>query len=253
MLKKPLVLETLGVLIFLLVWHLISTYRFMPAYAIPSPARVVEALAANSHAIAAAIPQSLLHLALGFTLAFAVAVPLGMLMGSFKSVERGLFGVVEVLRPIPPIAWVPFALLLFATYLEASMFIIFIGAFFPLLTNVYFGFKNVPTSLIEVVRVMGGGGKEILVKVSLPSALPSILTGVKTSIGVAWMCVVAAEMFGAPGLGYLIMNYRYLHDIAAVVAVMVVIGFLGLALEVAVKLIENRVLRWQKGLMGVSR
>lgn len=245
-------LSLLSISLFLLAWELTVRLRLLPAFAVPAPTEVLRALHlhASSGIIASAISQSLVHFALGFAAAAALAIPLGMLSGWFRRFGLLIDPIVELLRPIPPIAWIPFALLLFLTFLEASAFIIFIGAFFPIFTSTNFGFRNVPKNLIEVALSMGATQRDLLFKVALKAALPSILSGLRVGLGVAWMCVVAAEMFGAPGLGYMIMEMRYLHDIAAVAAYMAIIGILGFILERLVRLAELRLLVWKRGLVS---
>ncbi|HDI46911.1 MAG TPA: ABC transporter permease [Candidatus Methanomethylia archaeon] len=252
LIKRSLTVEISAILTFLALWEAVARFKLLPAYALPSIEEVAAALYSQAVLgnLSYALPHSLLHLALGFAAAFAVAFPLGMAMGWYRVAQRFFEPLIGIFRPIPPIAWIPFALLFFVSLLQASAFIIFIGAFFPLVTNIFFGFRNVPKQLAEIAHSFGASEREILLKVAFPSALPSILTGVKVGLGVAWMCVVAAEMFGAPGLGFMIMQMRYVHDIAGVVAYMAVIGALGLLLEVLVKLLERKLLKWRIGLVA---
>ncbi|RLE48524.1 MAG: ABC transporter permease [Candidatus Methanomethylicota archaeon] len=244
-----LVMGSLSITSFLVIWEGVVRLRLLPTYALPAPTDVLRALYihVSSGVLLTATYHSLVHLTLGFAAATLIAIPLGMLSGWFRRVELSIDPIIELFRPIPPIAWIPFALLFFATFLEASVFIIFIGGFFPIFTNTYFGFKNVPKSLVEVAASMGARQHDLLLKVAFGAALPSILTGLRVGLGVAWMCVVAAEMFGAPGLGYMIMEMRYLHDIAAVAAYMLVIGVLGFAFERLIRFAESKLLKWRKG------
>ena len=240
----------LSILLFLGVWQASVSLKLVPL-AIPSPYEVALAFT-SPHFTAYVIPaiqHSLIHIALGFSLALAVAIPLGMVMGWYGVVHALVDPIIEIFRPIPPIAWVAFALILFAQYLQVSAFLIFVGAFFPILTNTCLGFRSVSAEYVEVARSLGAGERALLLKVALPSALPAVLTGVRVGLGVGWMCVIAAEMFGAPGLGWMIMQMRYLHDLAGVMAYMLTIGAIGFMMERCFRVLENLTLKWRRGLV----
>ncbi|RLI28426.1 MAG: ABC transporter permease [Candidatus Hecatellales archaeon] len=233
---------------FFILWEAIVRFGLAPA-ALPSPSGVLYALYEVSGTLPTHVAHSLLHFAAGYLSAATVAIPLGMLAGWYAPARKALEPIIEFFRPIPPIAWIPFALLAFAGYFEASAFIIFVGAFFPLFTNTYTGFRDTPVSYVEVVKSLGADQLQILRRVALPSALPQIFTGIRIALGVGWMCVIAAEMFVPYGLGWAIIQMRYLHDIRAVMAYMFIIGALGFAMERTAKLIELKLFRWQRGLV----
>lgn len=184
----------------------------------------------------------------GFIIASLVAVPLGILMGYYKLVYSFLDTIIELIRPIPPLAWVPISLAWFGLGETSMIFIIFIGAFFPILINTIAGVRSVPISLIEAALTLGAKEKDILLKVVIPASSPYILTGLRIGIGIAWMCVVAAEMLpgSSSGLGYLIMYAYSLSRMDVVVACMVVIGVIGLILDYALKFIEKKYFVWKK-------
>ena len=183
----------------------------------------------------------------GFILAGAVGVPLGILMGYYPVVMDLFDIVIELLRPIPPLAWVPLALAWFGIGETSMLFIIFIGAFFPILLNTIAGVKGVPKILIETAQTLGAKEKDILLKVVIPASLPTILTGLRIGAGIAWMCVVAAEMLpgSSAGLGYLIMYAYYLSKIDVVIACMIIIGVIGLILDRGLRYIEDRYFKWR--------
>jgi NitT/TauT family transport system permease protein len=243
-------IKVLSVLSFLGVWQVMASFRLIPI-AVPSPFEVAVAFV-SPHFTKYVIPatyNSLIHVAFGFSMALIVAIPLGMAMGWYGLLRRVIDPIIELFRPIPPIAWVAFALIIFVDYLHVSAFLIFVGAFFPLLTNTYHGFRRVSIEYIDVARSLGAGERDLLTKIALPSALPDTLTGVRVGLGVGWMCVIAAEMFGAPGLGWMIMQMEYLHDLAGIMAYMFTVGALGFSMERGFRYFETLVLRWQRGLI----
>ncbi|HID47895.1 MAG TPA: ABC transporter permease [Methanothermococcus okinawensis] len=187
----------------------------------------------------------------GFILAGAVGVPLGILMGYYPVIMDLFDIVIELLRPIPPLAWVPLALAWFGIGETSMLFIIFIGAFFPILLNTIAGVKGVPKILIEVAQTLGAKEMDILLKVIIPGSLPSILTGLRIGAGIAWMCVVAAEMLpgSSAGLGYLIMYAYSLSRMDVVIACMIIIGIIGLLLDRGLRYIEDRCFKWKRYLI----
>lgn len=239
-------LSFISVIAFILLWELTSEAQILPAI-LPKPIEVIYSISELADKIPIYTYHSISHFIAGFTIALIIAIPIGALSGWYRSVRLLVKPIVEIIRPIPPIAWVPFALISFRSEFEASALIIFIGSFFPIFTNTFLGFSSVPLEYVEVAKALGARDVDVLVKVAFPSSLPSILSGIRTGVGVGWMCVVAAEMFGPPGLGLQIMNMRYLHDISAVTAYMLVIGVVGFILERIVRLIEIKALKWQKG------
>lgn len=194
---------------------------------------------------------SLLRVCLGFLLAAFAAVPLGLWMGHSRKVEHFFDSTIEVLRPIPPLAWIPLILawlgikgltdyvpaLAGSTILASIQFsalaIILIGAFFPILLSTIQGVKSIPIEYIESARTLGARGFKLLVKVLLPASLSAILTGLRIGLGVGWMCLVAAEMLpgSSAGLGYLVWYAYELFRADVVVAGIMVIGFIGLAMD----------------------
>lgn len=235
-----------SIAVFISLWELTSEIQILPAI-LPRPIDVVFSIYTLVDKIPIYAYHSITHFIAGFAMALVVAIPIGALSGWYRSVRAFIKPIVEIIRPIPPIAWIPFALISFRSDFEASSLIIFIGSFFPIFTNTFLGFSNVPLEYVEIAKTLGASDLDILVKVALPSSLPSMLSGIRTGVGVGWMCVVAAEMFGPPGLGLQIMNMRYLHDISAVTAYMLVIGVIGFILERIVRVAEIKTLKWQKG------
>ena len=162
-------------------------------------------------------------------LALIIAVPVGLIMGTSKIFDLLIRPIVEVFRPIPPIAWVPIFLLALGMF-WGPIIVIFIGVFFPLLSSVYFGVKSVDPVLLDAAKTQGAGKLNIFAKVILPYTVPFIMSGIRIGLGIGWMCIVAAEMIGARGggIGYYISIQGELGNYPGVFAGIVVIAILGI-------------------------
>ena len=146
---------------------------------------------------------SLKTLFYGFLLAFVVAVILGVLMGAFKPLREFATPMIEVLRPIAPLAWAGAFVRLTQSQTQGTMLVVFVGVFFPLLTNVIFGVSKIETNLIDAAKTLGASPLQVFVKIILPSTIPYVMNGVKIGLGIGWMCIVAAEMVSSsPGIGF---------------------------------------------------
>ena len=220
---------------------------------LPGFIQVVQAFLENwSSIISEDLPVSSLHFSIGLGAGLLVALPLGMIMGWFKVADSIMDPIVELLRPIPPLAWIPFAIIWFGITNSAAGFIIFIGAVFPILINTYAGFKGLPRVYVESAKVLGATRDIDLIRyVALPQALPSIAAGIRIAMGIAWMCLVAAEMFGVSknGLGFKIWDSYGHYRMDEVFMYMIVLGLLGLAIDRTFRyVVEERLLKWRAGL-----
>jgi NitT/TauT family transport system permease protein len=220
---------------------------------LPSFLQVVDALTRSWQAILMEdLPVSLVHFALGMLGGLLIALPIGMLMGWFRAADRVLDPIVEIVRPIPPLAWIPFAIIWFGLTDQAAGFIIFVGAVFPILINTYDGFRSLPRVYVESAKVLGATKDRDLIRyIAFPFALPSIAGGIRIAMGIAWMCLVAAEEFGVStsGLGYKIWSYYYLHEMDYVLLYMIILGLLGLLIDRSFRyVVEERMLKWRVGL-----
>jgi NitT/TauT family transport system permease protein len=193
------------------------------------------------------IVSSLIRVFWGFLIALGVAFPLGIIMGRIGAAEAFGRPIVEMFRPIPPLAWVPIFLLIFGSFWGPTG-IVFLGAFFPILLNVMFGVKSVDPQLVDAARTLGAKRSHIFAKVIIPSSVPYLMTGVTVGLGVAWMCIVAAEitpMEGGAGLGYYILySANFLGRYEYTYATMIVIGILSMLTTGVAALIERRVSKW---------
>ncbi|MEM1901892.1 MAG: ABC transporter permease [Candidatus Nezhaarchaeales archaeon] len=244
---------------FFLVWELYCQLVVRNPLLLPPPSRVfvtfVELMVIGrppNFFLPYDMLHSLFHYAIGFGLALAVGFSVGLIIGWIKLANELSYPIIELIRPIPPIAWIPITILMLKLTDAAAGFIIFIGAVFPMLLNTRHGVASVEVRYLEAAMTLGATNSLTLIKkVVIPAALPSIMTGIRVSSGVAWMCVVAAELFGvAPyGLGYKIDLARFYLATDIIIAYMLAIGILGLILDRVYRAIEERILVWRIGLV----
>jgi NitT/TauT family transport system permease protein len=245
-------IEVLSILALIGLWQL-AAVALNDTLILPSFLQVVDALTRSWQAILIEdLPVSLVHFGLGMLAGLLIALPIGMLMGWFRAADRIMDPIVEIVRPIPPLAWIPFAIIWFGLTDQAAGFIIFVGAVFPILINTYVGFRSLPLVYVESAKVLGATKDRDLIRyIAFPFALPSIAGGIRIAMGIAWMCLVAAEQFGVStsGLGYKIWSYYYLHEMDYVLLYMIVLGLLGLLIDRSFRyVIEERMLKWRVGL-----
>ena len=246
-------IEILSVLVLVVAWQLLAM-AIDKTLILPSFIQVAGALRDHWQDILwVDLPISLLHFFIGMIAGLVVAMPIGMSMGWSKTANRVFDPIVELIRPIPPLAWIPFAIIWFGLNPQAAGFIVFVGAVFPILINTYVGFRNVSRVYVESAMVLGCTRSRDLIRyVAFPSALPTIAAGIRIAMGIAWMCIVAAEMFGAStrsGLGYRLWDYYSLHMMDMVLLYMIVLGLLGLLIDRSFRyVVQERMLKWQAGL-----
>lgn len=193
--------------------------------------------------------SSLQRILTGFAIAIALAVPLGILMGANQSIYDFVNPSIQVLRPIPPIAWIPLAMLWFGLGDPPAYFLIFLGAFFPILINTIGGVRNVDSIYIRAAKNLGAKRIALFWRIILPAATPQILTGIRVGLGVAFICVIIAEMIAVQsGLGFRILEAREYSYTDKVIAGMFTIGLLGLALDYIITRLNGYLLRWHRTL-----
>lgn len=190
---------------------------------------------------------SIYRVSLGFIITCIIAVPLGILLGRYQVLEDFSDGLIQILRPIPPIAWVPLSLAWFGISLAAIEFIIIIGCIFPILVNTIDGVKRVKKSWIETARIYQASEWQVMTKVIMPAAGPAIWSGLRVGFGIAWMSVVAAEMMPGTtqGLGYLIMQTYSWGQVQAVIAGMIAIGIIGIVMDQFFQFVQKRKFGWE--------
>ena len=181
----------------------------------------------------------------GFAMACAVALPLGLMIGRLPFVRQLLDPTFQVLRPIPVTAWLPLAMIIFGLGPRSAVFLVFLGAFYPVLINTVFGVRSVDPRLFEAASMLGCEGTAQFFKVVLPASLPAIFTGLRLGLGFAWVVIVVGEMTGVQtGLGAIIMEARQLSRTEIVISGMVVIGIAGFISDRVVMWVGGRLLRW---------
>lgn len=181
----------------------------------------------------------------GFGLAAIIALPLGMLIGRVPLVRALLDPTLQLLRPIPVTAWLPLAMIIFGLGPRSAFFLVFLGAFYPILINTIFGVRNVEGRLFEAAAMLGVSPSATFAKVVLPASLPSIFTGLRLGLGFAWVVIVVGEMTGVQtGLGAIIMEARMLSRTEIVICGMVVIGILGFITDRLISAFGRWLLRW---------
>jgi ABC-type nitrate/sulfonate/bicarbonate transport system permease component len=242
-------------LILIVIWQGISSIGVIPSYKLPSPIEIV--LGFKDLLVVGVPPGHLLHnhmlyslyrVVLGYAVASLLAIPLGLLMGWSGKLLNMIRPVIEVVRPIPPLAWIPIAILWFGIGIKSAAFIIFLGAFFPILLNTISGVLSIHPLLIEAARTLHAKEKDIFLKVLFPGTVPSIFVGMRIGIGIGWMTLVAAEFTGVKegyGLGYMIMTARDIQRPDEILAGMLVIGIIGLLIDIGLRATEAKAIRWK--------
>ena len=240
-------LVALGILV---LWDL--SIRISGTEIFPKPLDVLSGMVelARKGLLVKYIVASLFRVTVGFTLAVLVGVPAGLLLGWFQRLFFAFNPMIQVLRPISPIAWIPVAILWFGVDDRAPIFLIFLASVFPITVSAMAAVQNIQQVYIRAARNFGLGRIELFRRVIFPATLPQVLTGLRIALGVAWLVVVAAEMIAVnSGLGFLIIDARNAgkrYDL--VVAGMVLIGMIGLGLDLLVRRLEKfDEVRWGYG------
>ncbi|MCZ8181779.1 MAG: ABC transporter permease [Beijerinckiaceae bacterium] len=237
----------------LLLWYIATTQRWTRL--IPTPAETAEYMVdfafggiyddAFSATLHIHLLASMSRVYGGFLLAAMVALPLGLLIGRIPLARKTLDPFFQLMRPIPVTAWLPLSMILFGLGAKSAFSLVFLGAFYPILLNTIFGVKNVDPKLFEAASMLGCRGNAQFFRVVLPAALPSIFTGLRLGLGLAWFVIVVGEMTGVPqGLGAVIMDGRTLSRTELVICGMIIIGIVGYLSDRVVMMIGNHLLRW---------
>jgi NitT/TauT family transport system permease protein len=247
--RRP-TLRALSIGLFLLAWH-VATQWDLDLYVrfqnIPSPGDVLaEAIALFSSAgFYVHILASLERIWLGFAIATVLGVGLGLVIGWFAVAEDILFPPIELLRPIPAVAWVPISIMLWPTERSSIVFITTLGAFFPIVLNTIHGVEGVDRQLVRAATSLGAGRTAIFREVVLPGALPSIVTGLSVGMGVSWICLISAEMIsGQFGVGYFTWLAYGIVKYSQIVVGMLTIGVLGMLSSLIIRLVGTRCMPW---------
>jgi NitT/TauT family transport system permease protein len=181
----------------------------------------------------------------GFFLAAIVGIPLGMMIGRSRILRQLLDPTISLLRPIPVTAWLPLSMIFFGLGPKAAIFLVFLGAFYPILLNTMFGVRSIDPRLFEAAAMLGCSGTGMFRQIVLPASLPAIFSGLRIAHGFAWILIVVGEMTGVPtGLGSVVMDGRTLSRTDLVITGMIVIGACGFVTDRIIVAISNRLLSW---------
>ncbi|VVD69888.1 ABC transporter permease [Pandoraea cepalis] len=256
------VLIPLGVVV---IWQIVTGLGWINPIILPSPLAVVakwwqylkptvtmaDGVGAwlNSSELLMDAANSLYRVVMGFLVGAVIALPLGLLMGTSSRIY-GLFNpLVQVVRPIPPIAYIPLAILWFGLGNPPAFFLIALGAFFPVLMNTIAGVRHVDGIYLRAARNLGASQFTIFRRVIMPAATPYILSGIRIGIGTAFIVVIVAEMIAVNnGLGYRILEAREYMWSDKIIAGMLTIGLLGLVIDLGMDRLNNHLLKWHRGL-----
>ncbi|MBR1851937.1 MAG: ABC transporter permease [Lachnospiraceae bacterium] len=233
--------------IIVLIWEAVCHLGVVRVYNMPAPEIILRDAAQkiSNGTLLKHIGVSFFRVLEGFLIAMVSALLLGTLIGLSRRVETFTELVLQILKPIPPIAWIPLAILWFGIGETSKLYIIFYGAFFPMLLNTVDGIHNIDKKYLELARAYEVDRARLVGKVILPGALPSILTGIRVGLGNAWVCVVAAEMIAATkGIGYMLSNGRSLSRADDVILAMLLIGIVGKVMDDVLRLISGKIMKW---------
>jgi NitT/TauT family transport system permease protein len=246
-------------------WEIFSRTGYLPPALLPAPSVVIHAWldwifsideTTQSYAgkwIFDALASAIRVLS-GFALAGALGVALGVAIGWWKLAEKAIEPTLQILRPIPPVSWIPLAIIWFGIANKPAIFLVFLATFFPVLMNTIHGVKTVDRNLIRAGSMMGATERQLLHYIVIPAALPSIFAGLRIAVGVAWMVTVTAEMVAVKsGLGYTLWDSYYFLRYDIVLAAMASIGLLGFLSDLTLKAVMGVVLHWQRATTVQSR
>lgn len=254
--RKYLMVSVVSVCVFFFVWELITgILHILPDYTMPSPVKVLDSFikkfytkTPDGEILPVHIITSLKVSLFGFFLGSVTGVPIGIMMAWHPRFEKFFRPLFDLIRPVPTVAWIPIMILWFGIGLGAKAAVIFVSAFIPCVVNSFAGIKQTSQVHLWVAQTFGASRRETLFRIAIPTALPSIFTGLRLSLGSSWMALVAAEMLAAnKGLGYMIYTSRSLGRADLIIVGMLTIGAIGAILSYVLGIAEKRIVK------GVSR
>jgi NitT/TauT family transport system permease protein len=241
--------KILSLVVIVVLWHIWTTYQLPPLSRVPTPMSVLAEAAkyVPKRIFMMNVLFSMGRVFVGFTAACVVGIPFGLMMGWRRKVKSFAFPVFETLRPIPIISWVPLSVIMFPMTEHSIVFLVFLGAFFPIVLNTLLGVEGIPSYYINGALSLGSSQRDLLRHVILPGALPSIFTGMTVGMGLTWVMVVAAEMVaGGYGLGYMTWESYILITYPRIILGMFAIGICGYLFSAIVRTLASAVMPWRK-------
>lgn len=250
---RAMTLGVLGVLGFFAAWQILVSIGLISTTYVATPIEALRAIFAkvtdlnpDNNTLLTNVAASFQVAFSGFFMAILVGAPLGLLMGWYKPVEKFFRPLFEIIRPIPPISWIPISILFFGIGVTSKAFIIFFSAFVPTLINSNTGILSTNQVHINVGKTCGASKAKMFFTIGIPSAMPMVFAGFKLSLGNAWSTLVAAEMLASSeGLGYMIIMSRTFSRLDLLIGGMLVIGIIGILLSMVMDIIERYVIRWR--------
>jgi len=243
--RELIALTAAGFAGFFGLWALVAASGLVQELFLPTPAAVARKFVELTHqpfvghTLQQHLASSFGRFGMGFALAVAIGIPLGLAMGWFRWLDGVVSPLFDGLRFVAPIAWVPFAALWFGTGIGGPVLVIFAGAFPPCVINAYRGAKHVDRRLVEAAQTLGASNWLILSEVLLPASVPSLVAGVRVSAGLGWQSLIGAELIVASsGIGYLIVKGQSNISTAIVMSGMIAIGIVGFAIDAALRRLE---------------
>jgi NitT/TauT family transport system permease protein len=235
------------IFVVLLAWHLATTrFGLLDKMLFPPPEGVLRLFVTELPDMLKGLVNSLILLVSGYFLALATALPLGLLVGWRSRLFHAVNPFTKVMGPIPPIVYIPYAIALLPSFRSASIFIIFIGAFWPIFINTVNGVFGIPKGLLDSARVLNLKEKTLLWRVILPGAMPSICTGSTLGLLFSFVLLAAAELIGAnSGIGWYVKNFADFADYQRVIVGIIFIGIVVTAITWGTERVEKRLLRWR--------
>lgn len=248
------VLSVIGILGFLILWQALAVSGLVESRFLTTPINVFNLFITklsdpnpDGAVIGVNIISSLTIALSGFGLAIAIGVPLGLFMGWYRGFDSFMRPLFEIMRPIPPVSWIPLTIVWLGIGLKAKALIVFFAAFVPCLINAYTGIRQTSEVLKNVAKTCGASNFTIFWKIGIPSSMTLTFAGIKVAIGNAWATLVAAEMLASSsGLGYMILMGRQFGRVDLVILGIAVIGLIGTIITVFIGMLENKVLGWKK-------
>lgn len=237
-----------SILTFILLWECFSFLGVFNNNLLPPPSSVISTIfrSFTQGALLTDIFSSLRRVLVGFIIGSVLGITLGLECAFIRKVGYVIKPLIELIRPIPPIAWIPLSILWFGFGEPSAYFLVSLGAFFPIFNSTFLGISQVNKGTVEVARCHGANRKILFWKIILPQALPSIFSGLRTALGVSWMVVITAELVGVQsGLGYFIQVSRAQLQTDQVLAGMIVIGIIGLLLNHLLKMLAKWAMPWK--------
>lgn len=237
----------------LAVWQALSHWGYIKPIILPPPSRVIQTgwELIKSGDLAKHIGVSIVRVLEGFGIAAILGLGLGTAIGLSRTLDRMTELIIQLIKPIPPIAWIPLAILWFGIGEESKVFIIFLGTFFPIIVSTIDGIRQTDQKYVELARILKVPQTRFIRQVIIPGAFPAIMTSLRVGLMVAWMCVVAAELIAASsGIGYLIMDARQLSQSDVVLVGMITIGVVGKLMDSMIKGLGRRLITWKTSFDG---